>query len=126
MTWTPFSYVDFSLVGSKKHLPPTKISPVLATICSCIEYITWTITCKADTLCKPPQGVLWADNKTLMSNWLGKYNEEVKNLLSNDTWNKNVNEGQIYQPVTVSAIPTLVLPQRVSILPAPAAPSLMC
>ncbi|KAG2347554.1 hypothetical protein BDR05DRAFT_996657 [Suillus weaverae] len=33
---------------------------------------------------------------TLTSDQLGKYNEEAKNLVSNDAWNKNVNEGQIY------------------------------
>ncbi|KAG2126432.1 hypothetical protein BD769DRAFT_1668444 [Suillus cothurnatus] len=33
---------------------------------------------------------------TLTSDQLGKCNEEAKNLVSNDAWNKNVNEGQIY------------------------------
>ncbi|KAG1762518.1 hypothetical protein EDD22DRAFT_846982 [Suillus occidentalis] len=33
---------------------------------------------------------------TLTSDQLGKYNEEVNNLVSNNAWNKNVNEGQIY------------------------------
>ncbi|KAG1736158.1 uncharacterized protein EDB91DRAFT_1250167 [Suillus paluster] len=33
---------------------------------------------------------------TLTSDQLGKYNEEAKNLVSNDAWNKNVNKGQIY------------------------------
>ncbi|KAG1849043.1 hypothetical protein F4604DRAFT_1687565 [Suillus subluteus] len=45
-----------------------------------------------------------AHYRTLTSDQLRKYNVEAKNLVSNDAWNENVNEGQIYQPVMVSTL----------------------
>ncbi|KAG1884128.1 hypothetical protein F4604DRAFT_1919971 [Suillus subluteus] len=87
----PFSPTDAPLVYSTPSLtsssppqllPQVEVLVTPAEIPRNKEHVSWDIDIRS----------AWGKS----SNPSLKYNEEAKNLVSNDAWNKNVNEGQIY------------------------------